>query len=245
MRIRPLLIATCLFCSLSVVAWAQRGPKTETLSGKVKEIQEKGRLSTLVVITDDGQELEFPLTPKVQFEVTAAGDQGFVRPGVYITAEGVLTNEQLFVKDLAVYIVGPGQRIPAGKVVKSQQQANASVNSYGISGTVQGRQSSPDYPDYEQLALKIAGRIPPIMLEKDFQVTVIARTPKLAQPDAPVELQVIPLRGDKFNLVKATVKLGEPLTAAAVFGDGGEGQPAAGGQNDAPAGAKPGSGDKP
>jgi hypothetical protein len=217
MSTRLVLIATGLAFTLSTVAHAQRGPQTQTLTGTVKEIQEQGRISTLVVTTDDGQEHEFRLTPKVQFEVTAPGDEGFVRPGVFMSAQGVLTNNQLFIKSLNVYLIGKGQRAPAGRFAKAPAKVGASENTYDISGTIVAKQENPDYPDYEVLAIKAAGRTPPVMLEKGFEVTIVGMTPEMAQPEAPVELEVTPLRGDRFNLVKATVKLSDPLDSATVF----------------------------
>lgn len=219
MFIRLVLIAASLAFTLSTVAQAQRGPQTETLTGTVKEIQEQGRVSTLVVTTEDGTEHEFRLTPKVQFEVTAPGDEGFVRPGLFMSAQGVLTNNQLFVKSLNVYLLGKAQRPPAGRFAKAPAKVGASQNTYDISGTIVAKQESPDYPDYEMLAIKAAGRVPPIMLEKGFKVTVVGMTPEMAPPEAPIELEVTPLRGDRFNLVKATVKLSDPLDSATVFAD--------------------------
>lgn len=222
MRTRFHLLSICLILTLSGVAVAQRGPQPESITGKVKEVKKKGRLKVLVVTTDDGTEMEFPVTPKVQFEVTAKGDAGFVRPGVFLTAKATLTANQLFVRNVRVLLIDKGQRTPTGKITKAQPKPGASVNSFDVSGELLARQMSPDYPDYEVLALKIPGRVPPVMLEKNFSVTVVSQNPESATPDSPVELQVTKLRGDRLNLVSATVTLAEPMKASEVFGDSDE-----------------------
>jgi hypothetical protein len=136
MRTPHLLLAVCLMFVFSAVASAQRGPQTQKMSGKLKEIQQKGRAATLVVVTEDGTEHEFPLTPRVDFEVTAPGDAGFVRPGQFLAARGVLTNNTLFIKDLKIHLVGPGQRPPVGRVQKAPAQAGQSENAFDISGAI-------------------------------------------------------------------------------------------------------------
>lgn len=221
MRMLLPLFAVCFACMFSATAFAQRGPQTQTLNTKLKELQQKGRSTTLVVIDDEGKELEFPLTPRTEFEITASGDEGFVRPGAFLSATGVLTNQVIFIKSLNVHLPDKGQRVPPGKVAKAARQAGQSMNAYDVSGSIVGKEESSDYPGYQVLSLRVAGQAPPIMLEKDPKVTVVSTDTELLKDKegVPVELEVTPLRGDRWNLVKATIKLSEKMDSAKYFGD--------------------------
>jgi hypothetical protein len=196
--------------------------KSETITGRVAEVQKKGRGTTLVVETDAGEKREFPLTPKVQFVISAQGDAGFVVPGQYLAGKGVLTNGKVFLNSLTIQLVRKGQRPPPGKMVKAPAKTGESQNAYLVSGPIVSRETDKDYPDYQVLALKTAGPGAPIMLEKGFQVTVETSDTALVPAGAPIELEGTPLPRDGFNLVKATIRLAEPLDSATIMaaGDG-------------------------
>lgn len=217
---RPVSSYSMALCCLLLVssAWAQpqtpaqRGPMTETIKGTLKEIQEKGRSKTLVITDELGGEKEFLLTPKIQFQIEAPGVPGLIVPGRYVSGSGTLTNNQIFVSQINVYFLAPGQKPPAGGVKQSPRMVGASVNGYDLAGVVGETGQSMDYPDYTMVALKVPGRVPPIMLEKNVRVNVISFDTDMAKPGSAVELEVQPLKGDRVNLLKATVTLDEPIT---------------------------------
>lgn len=224
--IMPLaVIGTALGCAIAClpgVATAQRPePRTETKSGTVVEVQKKGRGRTLVVEDTEGQRHEFVITPKVALEVTAQGDAGFVRPGQFFSAKGTMSNQKLFIKELTIGLVKPRSRqVALGSFEKAPAVVGESTESYLISGSIVGTQPDPDYKDYLLVGLNIRGAVPPIMLEPGFTVTVSSSDPDLITEGAPADLEMAPLRGGKFTLVKATVRLQEPLSSETLLGKG-------------------------
>lgn len=224
-RLRDRVHCAPLACALFLLpgaAAAQRPePKPETRSGTVVEVQKKGRARTLVVDDSTGERLEFVITPKVALEVTAPGDSGFVRPGQFLSARGTMSNQKLFIKELTIGIVKPRTRQTAvGSFAKAPAMTGESTESYLLSGSIVGAQPDPDYKDYLLVGLNIRGAVPPIMLEPGFTVTVSSTDPDLIVAGAPVDLELAPLRGGKFTLVKATVKLPEPLSSETLLGPG-------------------------
>ncbi|REJ89485.1 MAG: hypothetical protein DWQ34_19735 [Planctomycetota bacterium] len=210
----------CATLVLSSPADAQRSrSKTETRTGKVIEVQEQGRAKKLIVEVD-GEQVEFLINANVKLSVQAPGDTGFVQEGQFVSATGVLSNEQIFIKELTVHLVGRGQKLPAGKIVKAPAQVGESQNAYNLAGPVLGTKPDEDYPDHTVLGLKVAGRAPKIMLEPDYSVTVSSSDASMIPADAPIEMEVAPLRGGRFRLVAATVTLSEPLNSEEVLGSG-------------------------
>lgn len=213
---------------LPAVAFAQRGePMTETRTGTLVEIEEKGRSRTLVVDVNGKQE-EFPLTPRVALEITATGDAGFVDEGRYLSARGTVTNDQLFLRSVNILLLKGRQRPPAGGLKKAPMAVGESVNSWDIAGEIVGSEPDPDYPDYTGVDVKIGPRTQRVLLEPGFTVTVMSTDPTVLEipPGTSIDLEGTP-RGERFLLTGAKVRLSEPLTAAEFFAE------------DAPAGNKP------
>jgi hypothetical protein len=221
-----------VLCRPDVAAAQRPEPKTETKSGTVVEVQKKGRARTLVVDDSTGQRHEFVITPKVVLEVTAPGDAGFVQAGQIFSARGTMSNQKVFVKELTIGVVPPRTRkVVAGKIEKAPAMTGQSTESYLVSGSIVGTQPDPDYKDYRLVGLNLRGAAPPIMLEPGFTVTVSSSDPDLIVAGAPVDLELAPLRGGKFTLVKAIVKLQEPLSSETLLG---KGKPAADKSDKAP-----------
>ncbi|MCA9040470.1 MAG: hypothetical protein KDA65_08995 [Planctomycetaceae bacterium] len=202
---------------MSINAAFAQGPMVKTINGTVTEVAEKGRSRTLHVTDDEGNMHEFMLTPKVQVEVRAPADDGFLRPGLFMSSSGVVTNNMLFISKVSVYQFPKGKRPPAGKVAKARAQAGASTNSYDITGEIASLEDVPDYPDYKGLIVKATPRVP-VMLEKNHSVTFVNLDPAALAAEQPIELEVTELRGGKLNLVKAVVELPNAIKAEDVFG---------------------------
>jgi hypothetical protein len=214
-------LATVVLCESPVAAQSQRPEqKTETKTATVVEVQQKGRGRTLVVDDGAGQQSEYPLTPRIALEVTGRGDAGFVRAGQFLSAKGTMTNNKLFLKELTIHVAKRGTRLPAGRFAKAPPQEGDSTESYLVSGAIVASQADKDYPDYLLVGLKLPGQIPPILLEPGFVVTVVSNDPDLIPAGAPVDLELAPLRGGRFNLVRATVRVAEELQVEKVLGGG-------------------------
>ncbi len=231
MRLFTICLTGLFFLSASIVEAQQQNQNTPnesnatpvetgppTTMGKVTEVAEKGKLKILKVTDDAGNAHEFILTPLVKLEIRGTGDAGFLRPGQFIATEGVVTNERLFAKSVDVFLIAKGKRPPVGKVAKAPERAGTSQNTFQVSGTIMAKEQSPDYPEYEMLAVKVGGKPPVIMLEKNYQVNVVSSDPTTIPVDAQIEMLLTPLRGGKFKLVAAQVTLTEELKSEDVLG---------------------------
>jgi hypothetical protein len=237
----PFALALVAAGILPSAAVAQRGePMTESRSGTLVRIEEKGRSRTLVVDVG-GEEEEYPITPRVEFEVSAAGDAEFVRPEKFLQARGTVTNDKLFIKSLTIVLLQPRQKTPPSGLRKAPMVEGESVNSWDIAGEIVGSAADTDYPDYTAVEIKTGGRMQRVYLEPGFSVTVKTSDPTvLPIPEGTsVELLGTP-RGQRFILSGVKVQLPEALTAAQVFAEEGEAEkPAKDAADDAPEAEKP------
>lgn len=189
----------------------QQAAEPEPVRGKVVSVGKKGRIPLLTVETDSGEQ-EILITPKVDFSITAPGDETFVVPGLYVTGKAVESNKMYFAKEITVHV---GQKGRSG-MAKAPAAVGESVNSYLIAGEIAARQQSEEYPEYEVILLKI-GRGQPVFLEKDLEVTVSLNDPEQIPEDAAVELHGRLLKNGTMIVQKATVVLTEPLKAEDVL----------------------------
>lgn len=204
-----LLSAAILFSVSSAHAQPQRQLKTETRTGTIQEVRQKGRARTLVV-TSDGEELTFPISPKVVVEVKlTGGDHSLLQKGAFLQGEGIVTNNRLFLEKGSVRLPSPGMKITESKIEKPEMlEPGQSLNLQLISGLILNRGTSMEYPDYEVLVLKPAPNIPQVMFQKDLTLDVISGDITDAEPGQEVELEVSSGRSDKLMLHRVTVEGG-------------------------------------
>ena len=240
--------AAAMIALPAAVGFAQRPmPATETKSGTVVEVKEKGRSRTLVLDLGEGEQ-EFPLTAKLALEVTAPGDATALQAGRFVQAKGTLENERLYIREVTVIIPRRGQKAGAGRIQKAPAVVGESTDTYLITGAILGTQPNKDYPDHTDIGLKVSGAAPPMLLEPGYTVTVSSSDPTLIPAGAEIDLEGTELRGGKFNPTKAIVKLTEPFGSAEAGAEGAEGAAAKpeGDAADKPAaGEKPATGDTP
>lgn len=190
--------------------FAQRPQNTEIRSGTVKEVLRKGRGRTLVVLCE-GAELSFPITPKVNLEVNlTGGDVSLLQRGAYLEGTGIFTNNRFFLESAKVRPLARTANTPDSKMEKPETlEPGQSLNTQHISGQIMLRQTSKEYPEYEEIALKTPEKVPEILFKKEIPVDVVSSDIDDAQADQAVELEVIPGRNDKLILVRATIEGGE------------------------------------
>ena len=207
----------CLSDATAGAQTRQGGPELKTRTGTLVEVAQKGRVQVLKYTDDAGEAQELIVTPKIRAEVQAAGDAGFLQPGRFVAALATESNKMLFTKEVSVHLFGKG-RPPGGKIVKAPLTSGQSKNAYQVTGTINAAGPDPDYPDYHRVDVKAAGPRAPLMLEKGFTVTVKSSDLSLAPPGTPVELSGTELRNGRFNAVKVSLKLADPLNAEEVLG---------------------------
>jgi hypothetical protein len=215
----PLLALTALLLAPAVAsAQATQQPQTETRSATVVEVKEQGRSRILVVEDEMGEQHEYPLTARITLRVTAPGDAGFVAEGQYLAGTGVLTNEQIFLTSVEIHLATGRGRPQPGRITKAPAQSGQSQNAYLVAGPIVAAAPDEDYPDHQRVALRVSGPNAPLMLEPDFKVTVVSSDPALITEGATVELELMPLRGGRENLVSATVNLEEAFSSEEMLG---------------------------
>ncbi len=211
---RYLVLAILLVTPVSLIAQ----DNLETKTGVIKNVTQKGRLTKMTIEDDQGGEYEISITPKVDFQIQAPGDKGFIAKGQFIQGQGVLTNKRIYLSAVTVFFVSSGKKISRrGGISKAPVKSGQSQNAYLVSGTIIANQADEDFPDYELVALREASRGPFLMLEKKVKVTVATSDISFLPENAKIRMQVLPLRGGRFTLKKATVKLSKPIKSEDVF----------------------------
>lgn len=198
-------------------AQTQPQPQVQTIHGTLVEIAKKGRARVLVFEDETGQKRDIPLTSRIRFEVTAPGDASLIVPGQFVVAEGVLTNKQVFVRDVTLRPVRKGQKVPPGRAKKLPPRPGQSQNAVQVSGAVVAMQPDKDYPEYQRLVLKMVPQAP-VMLESGFTVTVRSSDPAMAQPGASVRIEAQSVRG-RLMPTRVTVALNQPVTLEMLTGE--------------------------
>lgn len=194
----------------------QQGPMPVVVKGKITEVKTERKSTSFVITNDEGKSQEIKLNGLINFQVRGPGDNGFIRPGVFVTGDGVLTNKSIFISDVSVGIIAKG-RPPQGYIRPAPPRPGQSQNTYQVGGVIRALQPNPDYPDYTMLALNVQGRQPPINLEKDYKVTVVMTDPALVKPDMDVEVTGLVVRNN-FNVKQIIVSHGEPFKSEDVLG---------------------------
>ena len=205
MKLAVIVVSLCMFPSLGIAQQASQTNKV--VKGKITDIKQDRRSTTLIVTDGDEVTHEVKLTGLVKFEARAPGDKEFIRPGVYIGGEGVMSNNAIFIKKVSVLILRKGQRPPAGMVRKSEPESGKSQNAFDVRGLIKAVRPNPEFEDYLQVGLNLAGRIPMINLEPDYQVTVVHTDPGVAEVGMNAELTGAESKGSfKINKVVVTPK---------------------------------------
>lgn len=188
-------------------------------AGRLLEVETKGRITTLKIESTDGKSYEVKVTPTLDFTVVGSGDKGFIKPGMFVTARGVLTQEKVFVQNLTVHLLPKGKRAPSGGIRKAAAQVGESALIHEVAGEITAVGPAEGYPDYTALSLKLPGRNPPVWLEKDFQVRVSSSDPAHASPGSDLEMAMKPLPGGKFTPVGIRVQRETPFNSAELTDD--------------------------
>lgn len=195
---------------------AQKAPPS--LKGTVAEVKKKGRLTSLVILSEAGGDpFEVLVSPKIQFSVEAKGDLGFLRDRQIVTGTGTLTNQMLFVKKWTVH-VGPLAKRTKPTVKKAPNRVGQSTSAYDIAGMVMSRQQDEKFADYETLTLNIAQlKKAPVYIDKDATVTVSTTETDLVEEGTPVEYIQVPAAGGRYVVAALRVLLKEELKSEEFF----------------------------
>jgi hypothetical protein len=200
-------------------ATKKKGPEPEKKSGKIAEIEKKGKAATLTIEESDGEKFDVQLTPKSpRFVVNGRGDIGFFKhANVFVSSESIVRNpgnNYLFGSKFTIHIGGkpPAQRF-------EQDPTNPAI--YHIAGPVidcTEDSFSVDGPD-GQYKVGFEQNVNP-------EITIESTEPEHATVGAEVEVEGV-TRGGKFLPSSVVVTLDRPLVADEVFGNDKKGKKAA------------------
>lgn len=207
-------------CPARCPAQSRGGVETVTKTGTLAEAKTAGKLTTMTVDLDDGEQLEVKVTPTVQLSVTASGDPGFVVPGAIMSGTGVNNQNQLVLEEVTIHLLPANRRPATGRIQKADTLLGETDPSYNVSGPIVAVAPSQEFPGYTALTLKIGGQAPPILLSRDYQVRVNSADPAHAVAGSKVELTGKALRGGKFNVTAVKVIREEALNSAEILEKG-------------------------
>jgi hypothetical protein len=205
-----ILGAGCIF--LPALASAQAKKKAandhEKRTGKVFEVEKKGKTASLIVEEADGEKLKVDVTSKMKFMVRGTGDSGFLKhPKAVVSSDSVFAaNRQFFGKKFTVHLGNS----PAA--LFEQDENNAEV--YHIAGPIVDC-------DETSFAINVAGEPYKVNFEQgaELSVAIESTDPDHASVGSPVEVEGT-TRGGKFHATSVVVNLERPLVADEVFAAG-------------------------
>ena len=108
----------------------------ETIKGKVSAVEVKGKTAKVTISREDGDDLDVLVTPKLAFGVEGKGTLECLRPGVVVSTDGTLSNQQLFCSEFTVHIGGVIP--PAGAVQEPGDDTSWKVVGQILSGDEMG-----------------------------------------------------------------------------------------------------------
>ncbi len=173
-----------------------------SLSGKIKSVEKKGRTLVLSIETENGETVEQLLTTRTPLVIKGAGDSGFLRPGAVVYTKAFQSKEKkLFGKEFSVYLDGSRFRgVKKGKTAEI-------LEVIGVITQV----------DNKQIAINIGRGAPGVVeLEKDYKVNIETADHALITPGADIVLTGRPIRG-RFKATAVEVNLEKPLDSAKYF----------------------------
>jgi len=173
-----------------------------SLTGKIKSVEKKGRTLVLSIETENGETIEQLLTTRTPVIIKGAGDSGFLRPGVVVYTKAFQNKEKkLFGKEFKVYL--DGSRYRGAKQGKTPEILEV----IGLIAQV----------NKEQVTLNIGRGGPGILqLEKDYKVNVESANRALIAAGATITLTGKPARG-RFKATAVEINLEKPLDSEKYF----------------------------
>ncbi|MBI1346890.1 hypothetical protein GC163_11445 [bacterium] len=183
------------------------------LIAEVKSVETKGKTTILTVVdTASSTEYQFQLTPKVEVEIVANGDDTFLAEGVLIRTQATESNKSLFATNIDAYPQYSGKPVPA-KAVKAPPKPGQSQNSYIVSGEVVELEAPAD-EKYKVLQLKVNAKSKmPVYLEPNHKIRVVLTDAASIKEGQQAEITGR-VAGTKLIPSKVVIQTGEDLVGS-------------------------------
>jgi hypothetical protein len=185
-------------------------PEAEKKTGKIAEIEKKGKAATLTIEEADGEKFDVQLTPKSpRFVVNGKGDVGFFKhPNIFVSSESIVRNagnNYLFGSKFTIHL---GAKSPAQRF--EQDAVNPAI--FHIAGPVIDCAEDSFSVDGVDGQFKVGfeqGVVP--------EITIESTEPEHATVGAEVEVEGV-TRAGKFIPSSVVVTLDRPLVADELLG---------------------------
>ncbi len=177
----------------------------EKKTGKVAEVEKKGKVSTIKVEEADGESFDVSVAAKTKFIVNGKGDSGFFKyPGAFVSSNSVFTaNNQFFGKKFTIHL----GKEPAAMF--EPEPDNPEV--YHIAGEIVKC-------DETSFTINASGTVQKVNFEQggDLTVDIESTDPEHAVAGSAIEVEGMTKSG-KFVPLNIVVTLDKPLVAEDVM----------------------------
>jgi hypothetical protein len=191
-------------------AKSKKGADSTKKTGKVAEVEKKGKTATLTIEESDGEKFDVLVTAKTNFIVNGKGDVSFFTHGsMFVSSDEVVrnpANNYLHGKKFTIYLggKGPGERVEPDPL-------NPEVCK--IAGTVINA-------DEESFTFEAQGTPYKVGFDTGgVDISVESTDPEHAAVGSPVEVEGT-TRSGKFHPTAIVVTLDKPMSASEVFAAG-------------------------
>ncbi|GIX03532.1 MAG: hypothetical protein KatS3mg113_0538 [Planctomycetaceae bacterium] len=194
--------------------WAQGGAtaaQANTLTGRVLSCDTSGKIPKLVLETGEG-EIAVELTPRVDWEVTAAASDDCFLPGLLVQIEAIESNRMYFGSQFILSRPSPGRPSPQG-IVPAPAEAGQSRNRYFLRGEIIAYQAAGENEIRDRLLIKVGGSQVLVHIDENHKVTATLRDVSLIEPGQNVSL-VGRKTGMKWIPQKIVIESAQAITAA-------------------------------
>jgi len=177
----------------------------EKKTGKIADVEKKGRASTLTIEEADGEKFDVMVTGKMKFVVNAKGDTEFFKhPRTFVSSDSIVySNNKFFGKKFTVHL----GNTPAAVVEPDPDNAEV----YNIAGPI---------VDSDETSFTITANGSPYKVNFEqgaaVDVAVESTEPEHAAVGSAIEVEGNS-RGGKFHPTSVVVTLEKPLVAEEVF----------------------------
>lgn len=179
------------------------------IKGTVSGVETKGRNTTIKFTNDEGNAFDIAVTPRLEIEVRAKGDDGFLAPGVLVKIDAIQSNKLFFGSKFEVYPQFSGKSPPA-RAVKAPPKPGQSQNLHLVTGEIVRLEDKGD-TKYDRLFLKVSGNNElMVYVEPSHSVNVVLTDPESLE--AGQEASVVGrIAGPRLQAAKISVDTGKTL----------------------------------
>lgn len=193
-----LLLATA--CLVPGQLQAQKG-EAEFIPGKLVSLEKDKGKNHLLKMTrsDNDEEMQFVVGPKVPYRIVFKGDSGYLQPKTIVSAHLVEKGGDYSTKEATVYLALAPQESHKDGPKEGENKTHEIVGKV-VSSNADG------------FTVDVNGNKAKVSFDKGFTVWVTGTEPELAKAGSEVNAEGIKLRNDKFQASNIEIKVTDPIS---------------------------------